>query len=362
MDQTLIAKIVSVIILGVFALIFGLIPLRLKSYFEKMKNDNKKKNIFELFITVIGCFGAGVILTTCLTHMIPEANEYMTEAVGKGIMTDTGFPLVEILALAGFLLIYFVEEIVHILSHRWSKPGSHLDGESTSPVGHTHEFVVEEVLSSASHFKAALRALIIIVALGLHSLFEGMAIGLGLTPHYVWYLFFAIASHKFVIAFVIGMQFVVSGLSRIMVVSLICIFSSISPLGIIIGILVTNTGDNNQESPEQTVAITVLNGLAAGTLLYVVFFEVLEKERAKQKNGLIQVGSIMMGFLFMVLISAIEISTEGKEESTDRAVDAPAYCSLNQLAQLSSPLGQVLDLDYLKSLNFTCENGVLKTV
>ncbi|CAB4064385.1 SLC39A1_2_3 [Lepeophtheirus salmonis] len=238
MDQTLIAKIVSVIILGVFALIFGLIPLRLKSYFEKMKNDNKKKNIFELFITVIGCFGAGVILTTCLTHMIPEANEYMTEA-----------------HWLDFLLIYFVEEIVHILSHRWSKPGSHLDGESTSPVGHTHEFVVEEVLSSASHFKAALRALIIIVALGLHSLFEGMAIGLGLTPHYVWYLFFAIASHKFVIAFVIGMQFVVSGLSRIM-----------------------------------------------------------KKNEQKQKNGLIQVGSIMMGFLFMVLISAIEISTEGKEE------------------------------------------------
>ena len=30
-------------------------------------------------------------------------------------------------------------------------------------------------------------------------------------------------------------------------------------------------------------------GLATGTLLYVVFFEVLEKERQKKKNGLLQV-------------------------------------------------------------------------
>ncbi|XP_040567338.1 zinc transporter ZIP3-like [Lepeophtheirus salmonis] len=313
MDQILIAKIVSVIILGGFAIIFGLIPLGLNSYIKKIKNDDKKKNAFELIITIIVCFGAGVLLTTCLTHMIPEANEHMNEAVGKGIMTDTGFPLIEILTLAGFLLIYFVEEIVHLLSHRWSKPGRHLDGESTLSGGHNHEFVVKEVLSSSSHFKAGLRAFIIIVALGLHSVFEGMAIGLGLTSHHVWYLLFAIASHKFVIAFVIGMQFVVSGLSRNMVVSLICIFSSISPLGIIIGIFVTNA--NDQESTEQTVAITVLNGLTAGTLLYVVFFEVLEKERAKQKHGLIQVVSILVGFLFMILLSSIVMFMRGNDES-----------------------------------------------
>ena len=33
----------------------------------------------------------------------------------------------------------------------------------------------------------------------------------------------------------------------------------------------------------------MFQGLATGTLLYVVFFEVLEKERQKKKNGLLQV-------------------------------------------------------------------------
>ena len=47
---------------------------------------------------------------------------------------------------------------------------------------------------------------------------------------------------------------------------------------------------------EENAAIIekLLQGLATGTLLYVVFFEVLEKERKKEKNGLIQVGFIFL--------------------------------------------------------------------
>ena len=47
----------------------------------------------------------------------------------------------------------------------------------------------------------------------------------------------------------------------------------------------------SSESSLQNAAVTVLQGLAAGTLIYVVFFEVLEKERLKKSNGLIQVST-----------------------------------------------------------------------
>ena len=43
------------------------------------------------------------------------------------------------------------------------------------------------------------------------------------------------------------------------------------------------------EASLQTSAVTVLQGLATGTLLYVVFFEVIEKERLKKTNGLLMV-------------------------------------------------------------------------
>jgi zinc transporter 1/2/3 len=64
-------------------------------------------------------------------------------------------------------------------------------------------------------------------------------------------------------------------------------FALITPLGIGIGIALTETATD--DSSLQNVVVTVLQGLAAGTLIYVVFFEVLEKERLKKSNGLVQV-------------------------------------------------------------------------
>ena len=66
-------------------------------------------------------------------------------------------------------------------------------------------------------------------------------------------------------------------------------FALISPLGAGIGIALSESVTS--ESSIQTNVVTVLQGLATGTLLYVVFFEVIEKERLKGTNGLLQVGT-----------------------------------------------------------------------
>lgn len=59
--------------------------------------------------------------------------------------------------------------------------------------------------------KATLRGFLVILALSLHAVFEGIALGLTHSANSAWFLFFAIASHKYVISFCIGMQFVSSG-------------------------------------------------------------------------------------------------------------------------------------------------------
>lgn len=42
-----------------------------------------------------------------------------------------------------------------------------------------------------------------------------------------------------------------------------------------------------------------LQGMAAGTLLYVVFFEVLARERGNKHSGICQLLAIVVGFLCM---------------------------------------------------------------
>ena len=77
------------------------------------------------------CFGGGVILTSCLTHMLPDVNEVVTNfkkgcpdknhpqvflsSLESGNFPDSGLPVAEILVLAGFLMIYLLEEALHLL-------------------------------------------------------------------------------------------------------------------------------------------------------------------------------------------------------------------------------------------------------
>ena len=76
---------------------------------------------------------------------------------------------------------------------------------------------------------------------------------------------------------------------RIFIVIYMSIFSFITPVGIAIGIALTFSNVGEYQSPATAQASSVLNCLAAGTLIYVVFFEILEKERLKKSSGLLQV-------------------------------------------------------------------------
>ena len=60
-------------------------------------------------------------------------------------------------------------------------------------------------------------------------------------------------------------------------------------------------------------ALLIFQGIATGSLLYVVFFEILEKERQKAVPGLLQVIAMSLGFIFMVLLGLAEVRGEGAE-------------------------------------------------
>ena len=51
----------------------------------------------------------------------------------------------------------------------------------------------------------------------------------------------------------------------------------VTPLGVIIGMVITEYVDG--QSATQIFVIGLLQGLAGGTLLYITFFEVLDKEK-----------------------------------------------------------------------------------
>ena len=61
--------------------------------------------------------------------------------------------------------------------------------------------------------------------------------------------------------------------------------------------------------------LLVFQGLATGSLLYVVFFEILEKERSKDVNGFAQAISMTAGYIFMILLAVLEANSGSDYES-----------------------------------------------
>jgi len=88
----------------------------------------------------------------------------------------------------------------------------------------------------------------------------------------VWILFGAVAIHKAVMSFTSSVRFVDSLTSWSHVLLSVATLAVSSPAGVAIGLAVTDLGDGG---PGTAVAAALLQGLAAGTFVYVTFFEVL---------------------------------------------------------------------------------------
>jgi len=384
MEDVLAAKIGSMCILGGLSLFFGLIPIKIVEKFGLANLDKKgKSSKTQIALTALNCFGAGVILTTCFTHMLPEVNEGLEMSYKDGSITEPKVPLAEILVICGFLMIYLIEELAHVLLHKVRSAekskdecsvactdAQQTDIESSTATSKTsteqledgnvgqngdrhHEELPTDVLANIKEasFQVAMRGFFIMLAISLHAVFEGIAMGLGTKASFVWYLCFAIAVHKFIIAFCIGLQMTTSGMTRTLIFAYMGTFSLITPVGIAIGIGLVHSAAGSSASNGPAA---VLNGLAAGTLLYVVFFEILEKERQKKSNGLLQVSFIILGFVVMICIQLLEGDHHhhhgGDDHHDDHHDDHDHHAS--ELKEKD-----ILSFCQMKNLNFSCSNG-----
>ena len=85
------AKIVSMCLLGFISLILALVPIKVvEKIGSKAINEKGQNKKFQLFLTALNCFGAGVILTTALTHMLPETNEILEANYRNGTISESG--------------------------------------------------------------------------------------------------------------------------------------------------------------------------------------------------------------------------------------------------------------------------------
>ena len=278
-------KIITVVIFLVVSLFFGLLPLWAGPRMEK------KKFLRNQVTSVLLCFGGGVLMATCFSHLLPEVI-----ASFESVEATANKPIGEIMFCAGFFLIYFVEELVHRTLDRKKESNeveadrrqSHVVHKSFTTHAHTCEdgkdsddettssdvsvkrtlsdiesdvgsFVQKDKKQKLELNATTLRDFVTVLALSLHSVFEGLVVGLESTAEGVWTLFGAIAAHKFIVSFCIGLEiFLAKETPTVWYVIYMATFAAMTPLGIVIGTVVS---ENATDSDGYVIAVAVLQGM-----------------------------------------------------------------------------------------------------
>lgn len=143
----------------------------------------------------------------------------------------------------------------------------------------------------------ALRAGALALALALHAVLEGLALGLREGDAAALRVLLALLLHKGAVAFGLSLELLRSRLRPPVVASCLVLLALMSPLGVGVGtVLAAGAG------PRQRLCRAVLEGLAAGTFLFVTFLEILPQELGVPQNRIPKVILILAGF---ALVSAI---------------------------------------------------------
>lgn len=345
-DGIMVAKGTAMGVLFLASMTTGTLPFLL-AHFLNWNTANPSRRASRA-ISMSLSFGGGVLLATTFLHLLPEVRETIEELQHDGELPATSFPLAELLMCVGFFVIYAVSEVVHGYIRRHNKavqlkiecalqrcpngtvpsaPAASTavstanlvaDGEhahrhakdveaggqhkqngdryeadqhhqnAASLHHHSHLHLPDSRCLDDDALASALRGLLIVLALSVHELFEGMALGLESSTGDVWLFFGAIASHKLVLAFCVGIELLVAKTNRWLAVGYIVMFAVVSPIGIGIGMLVS-------QSTGSLITGVVLQAMATGTLVYVVYFEILKKGGA----GLLQLLAVLIGFAVM---------------------------------------------------------------
>ncbi|XP_006835545.1 PREDICTED: zinc transporter ZIP2 isoform X2 [Chrysochloris asiatica] len=300
MDLLLGVKVGCLFALLVLTLVCGLIPICFKWFQIHIATGCHRQ-----VLSLLGCTSAGVFLGAGFMHMTAEALEEIESEIKKFIIqvrdrdadlqSYMGYPYGELIISLGFFLVFLLESLV-----LQCFPGATQRSTVQEEEWHgTHVFGLHSHGHLPSSSQGPLRALILLLSLSFHSVFEGLAVGLQPTVAATLQLCLAVLAHKGLVVFGVGLRLAQIGTRPRWAMFSILALALMSPLGLAVALAVAG-GDSEGG---RGLAQAILEGVAAGTFLYVTFLEILPRELAVPEAPLAKWGCVAAGFAFMAIIA-----------------------------------------------------------
>ncbi|XP_076035925.1 zinc transporter ZIP1-like isoform X2 [Oratosquilla oratoria] len=329
---------VVLVVMFVITFICSMFPLCFVRHIRHTHETSRRLK-YQSWLSLMSCFAGGVFMGTCIMDLFPDVQEQIDILIDE-YMVQNSFPVAEFVVLFGFLLVLTVEQLVldyketsllnspaesqslfdtpedrrqnlqreHSLSGITGRPdltasirseaGSINNGDEGYGTIETHEHTHEHAIFEEAASHSSLRSVLLLFALSLHSVFEGLAVGLQDTIDNVVALFAVVILHKGIIAMSLGLNMVQSRLTLFQMISANLFFCVTSPVGVGIGMGITEM----QTTLTTALISGTLQGIACGTFLYVTFFEVLPHE---MNNGLQRIPKLMFVVLGFTTVCGV---------------------------------------------------------
>ncbi|KNC51990.1 zinc transporter ZIP1 [Thecamonas trahens ATCC 50062] len=286
------SKLYALMLVFGVAMAGGLMAIRLQAYKHK-----------DLVMELGNSLAGGIFLAAGMVHMLPEATAALYDAFPD-------LPVAPALCLAGMLLPLWVENVL------MASPGSHghgAEGHGHSHGGgggHTHGLVEARApgapgTSPVGAVTSAIVPYLIALLLGIHSLIEGIALGVENSEARASMILLAVLCHKGLAAFSLGVALTRASVPLPRFFQVMIFFSLMTPVGGLLGALASASVADSLQSELADLILA----FASGTFVYVGLVEIVlvEVDPSKANVGL-KFTTVVAG---ACLMTAIGISMHG---------------------------------------------------
>ena len=225
------------------------------------------------------CFAAGIFIIVGVSGLLPIAQVSFDKIVGDDM------PLAYVLAVFGYMVIFFIENII------FTHERVHNDDKETS--NHSRKLINLEIdtetqnKTESKKINKAIPGIILSSALVVHSVFEGIAIGLLHDQSKVVTLCIAVLVHNIPAAIALAIK--LGGVKIWVYCILMGAFVLSSPVSIMIGIFLSSLG--------YPVIEGIFLSISAGTFIYIGCTEILPEEMEKPGNKYYKFAAFSLGVI-----------------------------------------------------------------
>ncbi|XP_030537513.1 zinc transporter 6, chloroplastic [Rhodamnia argentea] len=270
-------KLISILVIFFTSVVGISSPVLLARYFQG-------KPAYDKAVLVIKCFAAGVILSTSLVHVLPDAYDALSDCAVATRHPWKDFPFAGLVTLFGALLALFVDLTA-------SSHVQHSHQSPYKPIG-THEEkklaelgVVESAELGAScggdeaeelvKLKQKLVSQVLEIGIIFHSVIIGVTMGMSQNQCTIRPLVAALAFHQIFEGMGLGGCIAQAGFNFGTTAYMCFMFSVTTPMGIILGMIVFSVTGYDDSSPHALIMEGLLGSLSSGILIYMALVDLI---------------------------------------------------------------------------------------